>query len=112
MTITLFIRITGVIIIRIGGRCTSGAVRAFVLGVRFVATVVALIVCLVSAVRVVGPPPRRWRGWENQGTGRLSFEEGRYERMVFGAILVEGLFSFRCVRAVVLWIESRLLKRS
>jgi hypothetical protein len=66
MTITLFIRITGVIIIRIGGRCASAAVRAFVLGVRFVATVVALIVCFVAAVRVVGAAAS-----EVEGVGKL-----------------------------------------
>jgi hypothetical protein len=56
------------------------------------------------------PPPRRWRGRLKQGTGRLSLEEGRDKRVVFGAILVDGLFSFRCVWAMVLWIEIRLLK--
>jgi hypothetical protein len=55
MTIPLLIRITGVImIIRIGRRCARAAIRAFVLGIRIISSVVALVVCLVAAVRIVG----------------------------------------------------------
>jgi hypothetical protein len=55
MTITLLVCITGVImIIGIGRGCATAAVRAFVIGVRIVLAVVALVVCLVAAVRVVG----------------------------------------------------------
>jgi hypothetical protein len=55
MTITPLVCITGVImVIGIGRGCASAAVRAFVIGVRIVLAVVALVVCLVAAVRVVG----------------------------------------------------------
>ena len=77
MAITLLIRITGVIIIRIGGRCTSGVVRAFVLRVRFVATVVALIVCLISAVRVIGAAASEVEGVEEPGDWEIVIGGGQ-----------------------------------